>query len=62
MIRDWLARVFMHRHTNGNAAAATQAREVAERKRIQAERLWPRTEEARDKLAELIENALRGNR
>lgn len=62
MIRDWIRHMFTRHHGNGSAAAAQEAREAAERKRVQAERLWPRTEEARDRLAELIENALRGSR
>lgn len=59
----WITRL-LHRgkHVHGNGSAARAAREAAERKRAQAQRLWPKTEEAHDRLAELIENALRGNR
>lgn len=57
---DWIGRLFARRRTVDNGRAARLAREAAERKRAAAARLWPKTEEAHDRLAELIERSLRG--
>lgn len=59
---DWIGRLFGRRPPPDNGRAARLAREAAERKRAQAQRLWPKTEEAHDRLAELIEKSLRGSR
>lgn len=60
MIR-WLRHLLGCDHPNNNGvAAARAARDAAERKQVQAARLWPQSQEARDRLADLIENALRG--
>jgi hypothetical protein len=54
----WLSR---RRKPAGNGDAR-HARLEAERKLAAAQRMWPKTRETHDRLAELIEQALRGNR
>lgn len=49
-------------HTEGNGHVAAEAKKKAERKRAEQQRLWPEVIAARDELARLAEQAMRGHR
>lgn len=55
-------RLFGRKPANGNGSAARKAADESGRKLRDAQCGWPQTREAHDKLAEMIEQALRGYR